>query len=209
MKLYGSPLAQAALRVQLAAAIKKIPLDVIELDVVSGEHLGAVYSALNPMNTIPALMDGPEVIGQSTAILEYLEEVYPEPSLLPQGRIARADCRALTHYICSDITPLGSLRVVKHLGGAHGFDADAQRAWRQHWYDEGFSRLETMIAEIRPADAPFIFGDAPTMVECVLAGALFGARRFGLTIDRYTVLQGLDDALFALDGLAHLRRPAA
>ncbi len=209
MKLFGSPVAQAALRVQLAAAIKGLPLDIVEVDVVSGEHLGAVYSALNPMNTLPALMDGPEVMGQSTAILEYLEEKYPEPALLPSDPVQRAHCRGLTHFICSDITPLGTLRVVKHLASAHEFDAEKQRAFRQHWYGEGFARVETIIEEVRPEGAPFIFGDKPTMAECALAGALFAARRFGLDIDAFTVLQEIEDRLYTDCGLVHLRAPVA
>ncbi|MGL5358547.1 MAG: maleylacetoacetate isomerase, partial [Shewanella sp.] len=171
MKLYGYWRSSAAYRVRIALHLKGLSAEHQSVHLVrdGGEQHQAAYSALNPQELVPTLllMDGAEetALSQSLAIIEYLDERYPTPALLPQAALARAQVRAMALSIACDIHPLNNLRVLQYLTNTLGVDEQAKNAWYHHWITTGFAPLETELAR---HSGRYCFGDTVTLADVCL-----------------------------------------
>ena len=133
MKLFGYYRSSAAFRVRIALNLKGLKVDHRFVHLRKGEQSAPEYGALNPQGLVPLVIDGPNVLTQSLAIIEYLEETNPEPALLPKAPIERARVRAIAQSITSDIHPLNNLRVLRYLVGPMKVSDEAKNEWYRHW----------------------------------------------------------------------------
>jgi maleylpyruvate isomerase len=204
--LYGYPLSSASYRVRIALALKGLEVTAVTKQLRSGEHRQADFLQINPQGFVPALrLDDGEVLTQSLAIIEYLEEKYPDPPLLPSTPPARARVRALCQLIACDVHPLNNLRVLKYLEGQLGLDKGAREAWYHHWIEVGFAALEQCLAKESGAGQPgaghpgrFCYGDSPGMADVCLVPQVFNARRYGLDLTPYPRIVAIDAACRAI-----------
>ncbi|MBN8839359.1 MAG: maleylacetoacetate isomerase [Sphingomonadales bacterium] len=183
MILHGYWRSGAAYRVRIALNLKRLDYIQAPHDLRTGAQRDAAFLALNPQGLVPALETGDGMtITQSPAILEWLEERYPDPALLPDGLEARATVRAMAALIGCDIHPLNNLRVLNALRADFGADGDAISRWTAQWIGQGFAALETMIAR---HGAGFAFGATPTVVDCYLVPQVYSAERFSVDLTPY------------------------
>lgn len=196
MKLHGYWRSSAAYRVRIALALKGVAYDQVTHDLRTGEQGAAAYRVLNPQGLVPALETGDGVIVQSPAILEWIEERFPDPPLLPAGADDRATVRAMMAIVACDIHPLNNLRVQTMLRRDLGADDAAISAWIARWIGDGFAALETLIAQ---HGRGFAFGDAPGLADCVLVPQLYSAERFAVDLTSYPALVAAADRARALD----------
>ena len=180
--LHGYWRSGTSYRVRLALALKRLDYEQVTHDLRSGAQRADAYRALNPQGLVPALDTGDAVLTQSPAILEWLEEVYPDPALLPADAIDRAIVRAMAATVACDIHPLGNLRVLNALRADFAADAEAVTRWIARWIGDGFAALETMVE--RHGDG-FAFGDRPTLADCHLVPQVYAAERFAVDLAPY------------------------
>lgn len=194
MKLYSYFRSSAAWRVRIALAYKGIPAELEPVHLVRDEQLAPAYRVLNPQGLVPSLIeDGGQVLTQSLAILEYLEERHPTPALLPREPTQRSRARALALMVACDIHPLNNLRVLRYLENTLGADADQRTAWYQHWVREGLQALEVAIRQ--PGwQGPYAVGPEPTVADVCLVPQLYNARRFGVDLKPFPTLVAIDAA---------------
>ena len=177
-----------SLRVRVALNMKGLDYGYVSYALLNKDHKSDAYLKLNPQGLVPALeikgmMEGGAVLTQSMAILEYLDEVQPEPPLLPADALGRARVRALAGIIAVDIHPINNLRILKYLETEFGADANAKKAWFHEWANAGMEALETRLAN--DADTgKFCHGDTPTMADICLYAQMFNNQKFDL--DMYT-----------------------
>jgi len=188
-------------RVRLALNWKGVPYDVVPVNLVEGAQSSPDFLAKNPQGLVPALEVDGVLLTQSPAILEWIEETYPDRQLLPSEPILRARVRAFAAAIGCDIHPIQNLRVMKKIRADYGEDQDGAWAWARHWMEVGFAALETLAANA-PGQDGFIFGDGPTMAEVYLLPQMVNARRFGVDVSAYPRLVAADEAARALPELA-------
>jgi len=200
IKLYGYWRSSAAYRVRIALNLKGIDYETVPVSLVAegGEHRKHAYRERNPQMLVPFFEDGEVTIGQSQAILEYLEEVYPKISLLPDTAEKRAAVRALCNLICCDIHPLNNLRVIGYLKNTVNATELQRGAWYAHWIDTGFSAAETILTVSGLGD-PYAFGNEPTLADVCLVPQMYNARRFNVPVDDYPTLSAITDACNELD----------
>jgi maleylpyruvate isomerase len=203
MKLYSYFRSSAAYRVRIALNLKGLPYEYLPVHLLrdGGQQLAPAYRALNPDGVVPTLIDGDAVLNQSLAIVEYLEEVHPEPPLLPRDPLARAHVRALALQVACEIHPLDNLRVLKYLKRELGVGDEAKDAWYRHWIESGFTALETRLSN-DARTGRFCCGDTPTLADLCLIPQIFNARRFGIDLQPYPTLVRVDAAAAALDAFA-------
>ncbi|HXG53609.1 MAG TPA: maleylacetoacetate isomerase [candidate division Zixibacteria bacterium] len=203
MKLYTFFRSSASYRVRIALNIKGLAYDQIPIHLRrgGGEQLGPSYRAVNPQGLVPALEDGGRVLIQSLAIIEYLEERYPRPPLLPRDPADRALVRAMALVIACEVHPIQNLRVLNFLRDRFHHSDEEVNAWARHWIDLGLSTLETMVVSV-PSRGSFCFGGAPTMADICLIPQLGNARRFGCDLSRYPNLLEIERACMALPAFA-------
>ena len=187
LKLYGYWRSSAAYRVRIALNLKGLAYRQVPVHLVKagGQQHAAEYRALNPQGLVPLLVDevnGGARIAQSLAILEYLDEVFPVPALLPDDPVRRAQVRALAMHIACDIHPLNNLRVLKYLSGELGVDDEAKNAWYRHWVTEGLAAVE---AGLEAFGDELSLGQRPGYLEACLVPQVYNARRFDCPMDAY------------------------
>jgi maleylpyruvate isomerase len=189
MKLYTYFRSSAAYRVRIALNLKGIAYDAAPVHLLrnGGEQLSDAYRAINPAMLLPALEDDGNVIGQSLAIIEYLEETQPQTPLLPSDPSGRARVRSLALTVAADTHPLGNLRVLKYLTGELAVPDEVKLAWQQHWLRTGMSSLEALLAN-DPRTGRYSHGDTPTLADCCLVPQLFSAQRFGVDLAPYPTI---------------------
>ena len=180
--LHGYWRSGTSYRVRLALALKRLDYDQVTHDLRSGAQRADAYRALNPQGLVPAFDTGDAVLTQSPAILEWLEEVHPDPALLPAGATDRAVVRAMAATVACDIHPLGNLRVLNALRADFDADTAAVTRWIARWIGDGFAALETMVE--RHGDG-FAFGDRPTLADCHLVPQVYAAERFAVDLAPY------------------------
>lgn len=183
-KLYTYFRSSAAYRVRIALAYKGVEIEQCAINLLAGEHSQGDYLARNPQGLVPALQVDDQVIAQSLAILEYLEELHPEPPLLPPAPIARAQVRSLAYNIAMDIHPLNNLRVQQYLANELQVDAAKKQQWYQHWIDEGFSGIERTLSS-GERQGPYCFGASITLADVCLVPQVYNAIRFKCDISAY------------------------
>jgi maleylacetoacetate isomerase len=177
----------ATYRVRVAFNLKGVRPRETNVDLDAGEQLGEAFRRVNPMGAIPALIDhgpgqSPLPLTQSLAILEFLDETYPEPPLLPADAHGRARVRSLAQMLAADTHPLVTPRVRKYLTTSGGFDAQAWRAWQIQWFGAGLRAFEQRLAN-EPGTGRFCHGDAPTMADICLASIFAVMQVFKIDFD--------------------------
>ncbi|HSZ07927.1 MAG TPA: maleylacetoacetate isomerase [Steroidobacteraceae bacterium] len=194
MILYGYGLSSASYRVRIALALKNLPYTSISKNLRAGEHRLSEFLRINVQGFVPALgLDDGAVLIQSVAIIEYLDEIYPTPRLLPAEPLARARVRALAQVITSDIHPLNNLRVLKYLEDKLALNREARDLWYRHWVEAGFDALERWLVRDGAAGR-FCHGDAPTLADICLVPQVFNARRFAVDMNPYPRILAIDAA---------------
>jgi len=197
IRLYGYWRSSAAYRARIALALKGIAYESVEVNLLAGEQRDDAYRASNPQGLVPALEIDGEVIGQSLAIIDYLDALYPDPPLVPRDPLARARVLGQALVIAADIHPITNLRVLQRLDAQFGADQPAKEEWYRHWIAEGFAALETMAG-----DGPFLGSDAPNLADICLVPQMYNARRFALPLDAYPKLVAADAAAQAIPAIA-------
>ena len=184
MKLYTYYRSSAAYRVRIALHLKGLAFDSVPVHLLrdGGQQHTASYAALNPNQTVPTLDDDGQILTQSLAIIEYLDETHPTPPLLPGSAADRARVRAIAQTIASDIHPINNLRVLQHLTRTFDLSEAQKAAWYCHWVDRGLQTVEKMLAG-DDRTGRFCHGDTPTLADCCLVPQVFNARRFGCSLE--------------------------
>lgn len=197
--LYSYWRSSAAYRVRIGLNIKQLAYDTVPVHLVrnGGEQRSAAYAQANPQKLVPVLQHGQRTFRQSLAILEYLDEVWPDPPLLPATARSRQRVRALAQLVACDIHPLNNLRVLQYLDNEWSVPQPERDAWALHWISEGFAAFEQLLAD-HPATSEFCEGDSPTIADCCLVPQLYNARRFGLDLAPYPTLLRIEAACLAL-----------
>ncbi|HEY1101822.1 MAG TPA: maleylacetoacetate isomerase [Burkholderiaceae bacterium] len=177
----------AAWRVRIALNLKGLRADYryVHLNRGGGEQFKPEYRALQPQALVPAMRMDNLDLGQSLAIIEYLDERHPEPPLLPGDAAGRARVRQIALAIACDIHPLNNLRVLKHLAGRFGASEEDKAEWARHWITLGLSALEEQLAG---NSGRFCVGNSPTMADCCLVPQWFSAQRFGVDVAAFPTL---------------------
>jgi maleylpyruvate isomerase len=198
MKLYSFFRSGTSHRLRIALNLKGIATDYVAVDLRVDEQQKEAFKAINPQGLVPALETGEQVLIQSPAIIEWLEEKHPTPALLPQGAEARAHVRALAAMVGCDIHPLNNRRVLQTLRKQFGADEAAVNAWCGNWISDGFDAYEALIASDKTRGR-FSFGDTPTLADVYLIPQVESARRFNVDMTRWPLISAIDQACGALD----------
>lgn len=189
MKLIGYFRSSAAFRVRIALNIKGIEVEHASRHLRKGEQGTPEYAALNPQKLVPTMvLDDGDVLTQSLAIIEYLEETFPEPALLPKGPVDRARARALALIVSADIHPIQNLRVMGYLRTKFGQTEESAFAWSRHWIETGFGAYEASVANNSRTGA-FSQGDTPTIADLCLVPQVFNASRFKVDMKQFPTVQ--------------------
>lgn len=213
MKLYSFFRSSAAYRVRIALNLKGLGYEYlpVHLSRGGGEQYRPEFRSVNPQLLVPVLQDGEELLSQSLAIIEYLDEIHPGPPLLPKTPAERARVRALSQTIACEIHPLNNTRVLNYLTNVAGVGDDTKNAWYRHWVAEGFKSLEARLAG-NPATGKFCHGDTPGIADCCVVPQMANARRFKCDLAQYPTLAAIDrncQALEAFQRAAPERQPDA
>jgi maleylacetoacetate isomerase len=185
--LYSFFNSSTSYRVRIALALKGIDYDYEGVNIRVGEHRDADYVAdVNPSASVPAIVEGEFHLGQSLAIMDWLDAKYPEPRLIPADPDARARVLELAYLISCDIHPVNNLRVLKYLQGDIGVSAGQKDAWYRHWVDEGMAGVERLLTRAAQThEGPWCFGAAPTLADCCLVPQIANALRMGCDLSAY------------------------
>jgi len=203
VKLYDCGFSSAAYRVRIALNLKGISYDSVDIDLIKdgGIQHSAAYKKVNPQELIPALETDGRVIGQSLAIIEYLDECYPEPRLLPTYPMERARVREIAYAIACDIHPPNNLRMRQKLVQMGHNDAEIMSQWYAHWITVGFQALEAMLVSSKETGR-FCHGDTPTLADICLVPQMANAYRFKVPVEAFPTLVRIDAAARALPAFA-------
>ena len=190
LQLYSYYRSSAAYRVRIALEIKQLSYQQLPVNLLSGEHRQLEYLQTNPGGLIPALTTAEGTLTQSLAIIEYLEERYPKPSLLPQSAMDRAQVRSIAYQVAMDIHPLNNPRVTQFLGATIGLDKTQKLDWYHHWIAQGFGPLETHLKALN-SNGRYCFGDTLTMADICLIPQVYNALRFDCPMQSYPLINAI------------------
>jgi len=197
--LYEAPRSSAAYRARIALNLKGIDYESRQLKLIEGEQQSVEYRELNPQGFVPMLEIDGHRLTQSLAIIVYLDQVFPDPPLVPRDPADGTHVRAMALAIACDIHPLNNLRVLKYLKNELGHSQEQVDRWYAHWITEGLTALEAMA---KAGAGRFLFGDEPTIADVCLVPQLFNARRFNCPLDDYPTLLRADESASRLDAFA-------
>ena len=198
--LYSYWRSSAAFRVRIALNLKGLHYETRAIHLLreGGEQHSPAYAALNPQELVPTLLDGERVLTQSMAILEYLDETRPQPSLLPADAAGRARVRALAQVVGCDIHPIGNLRVLQWMGSQFSVDDEQKSVWMRHWVSTGLHALETMLASSKDTGR-YCHGDTPGLADACLVPQVYNARRWKVPLGDYPTILRIDATCATLD----------
>ena len=211
MKLYNFFRSGTSHRLRIALNLKGLQTEYLPVDLRTEQHLQAAFKAINPQGLVPALVDGDQVLIQSPAIIEWLEEKYPNPPLLPADAQQRARVRALAAIVGCDIHPINNRRILEYL--RHQFKADeaAINAWCATWITAGFDAFEALLAADRTR-GDYCFGSQPGLADVYLVPQVESARRFKVDMSRWPLISAVDAACMKLEAFeraAPMKQPDA
>ena len=194
MQLYDYYRSSCSYRVRIALNIKQLDYSVVPINLVNdgGEQFSEAYTAINPQQLVPSLDTEDGIINQSLAILEYLDERYTKPSLLPKNSYKRAQVRSLMYLIACEIHPLNNLRVLKTLKLEYSISDDEKLAWYHNWLRVGFDALENKLNQF-PREVPVCFEDNITMADLCLVPQVYNAKRFEFNLDDYPLINSINE----------------
>lgn len=192
MKLYGYWRSSAAYRVRIALNLKQLEVEHHSIHLVKdgGEQHQPDYLAMNPSHLVPTLVDGEANLSQSLAIIEYLDERYPDAALLPGTAVDRAVVRAMALTVACEVHPLNNLRVQQYLGSELGLDADQKQAWMVKWITTGFEALEAMLEQ---HSGRYCFGDEVSLADLCLIPQVYNAKRFKVALGAFPNINRIND----------------
>lgn len=195
MQLYSYFRSSAAYRVRIALNIKGIAYEYLGVHLLKdgGQQLSDGYRALNPSALVPTLVDADVTLGQSLAIIEYLDETHPQPPLLPADAPGRARVRAIAQAIACDTHPLNNLRVLKYLKRNLQVSDDAKNEWYRHWVGLGLAAVESMLAD-SSSTGRYCHGDTPGLADACLVPQVYNARRFDCDLSAFPTVLRIDEA---------------
>jgi maleylacetoacetate isomerase/maleylpyruvate isomerase len=201
MRLYSYFRSSASFRVRIALALKRLDFEYAAVQLVKNEQLQPAFRAIAASQLVPALVvddaaPGEATLTQSLAIIEYLDEVFPEPPLLPADALGRARVRALALDIACEIHPLDNLRVLRYLKSELKVSDDDKDRWYRHWVETGLDVVERGLAG-HPATGRFCHGDRPGLADCVLVPQIFNAQRMHCRLDHVPTVMRIFDACMA------------
>lgn len=197
MKLYTYYRSTAAYRVRIALNYKQVPHELIPINLIENQQHDAAYKQLNPQQRVPTLIDGDLSIGQSMAMLEYLEEKYPKPSLLPKDLANRARVRYLSQIIVCDMHPLNNAGSLQFLKQEFHHSQEETMTWYFHWLRNGFDALEAIIS--KTSEGEYSLGKEISVADICLIPQIYNAFRFGFDMSNYPTLLAVNDHCLTLE----------
>ncbi len=197
MKLYTFFRSSASFRLRIALNLKGLDHESQFVSLPKMENFDPEFTALNPQQLLPALVDGDDVLLQSMATIEYLDETYPEPTLMPGTPSERAYVRAISNGIACDISPLNNIGPLRVLENEMGVDADKRQVWYEYWIKKGFTALEALLTQ-RGMSGKYCFGDQVTLADICLVPQVFNAKRFNCPLEDYPKLMAIFENLMQL-----------
>lgn len=203
----------AAYRVRIGLNLKGLPYDIIPVHLVrdGGDQHRPGFAQTNPQRLVPVLQHGQRMLRQSLAILEYLDEMWPQPPLLPATARDRHRVRALAQLVACDIHPLNNLRVLQYFEHDWGVPQPEREVWVKHWIIKGFAAFEALLQD-NPSTGEFCDGHLPTIADCALVPQVYNARRFGIDLSPYPTIVRIEQhclSLPAFDAARPERQPDA
>ncbi len=197
MQLLSYYRSSAAYRVRIALNLKGLSYDYLPVNLLDSEQKSQEYMGMNPQGLVPAIVtDDGDVIAQSVAIMEWLEESHPTPALLPQDALKRAQVRSLVSNISCDVHPILNMAITNYLKSQLDADEAQVFEWYCTWIDRGFHAVERTLAKHSQA---FCFGNQPTLADCVLVPQVYNADRFEIPMDSYPAIRRVADHCNSLD----------
>ena len=197
MKLYSFSRSSAAYRVRIALALKGLTYEYASVNLPKGAQYQPEYSAINPQNLVPVLDEDGHLLYQSLAIIHYLDEMHPQPPLLPPDAVGRSRVRSLALLVACEIHPLNNPRVLNYLTGKLGITEEQKLEWYHHWVKAGFTPLEKRLAS-EPETERFCHGDAPGFADCALVPQVANANRFKVDLSAFPTIVRINDECLKL-----------
>lgn len=197
MKMYGFFRSGTSHRTRIVLNLKQISYELLPISLMKNEHKNSAFQAINPQGFVPVLAVNDQLLLQSPAIIEWLEESHPEHPLLPSDALGRAKVRALAAVVGCDIHPINNKRILEYLRNTLKLDDAQVQSWCQHWIDEGFSALETLLATDQTR-GDFCYGNQPTLADAYLIPQVDSSKRFKVDMSKYPNIQKIYDACMAL-----------
>ena len=205
MELYNYFRSSASYRVRIALALKGLAYDYKPVHLAKNEQFNESFSAVSASRLVPLLRDGPALLTQSLAIIEYLDETHPEPPLLPADAAGRARVRSIALDIACEIHPLNNLRVLRYLVQAMKVSEEDKDRWYRHWVESG---LEVVERQLAAHATRYCHGDAPTLADCVLVPQIFNAKRMNCRTEHVPQVMRVFDACMQLPAFEQTRPEA-
>lgn len=204
MKLYSAARSSASFRVRIALNLKELPHEIVPVSLVKNEQFGDAFKALNPTELVPVLLHEGRRLTQSLAIIEYLEETWPQPPLLPHEPALRAYVRAAALSIACEIHPLNNLRVLRYLVRDMAQSEEQKTTWYRHWVEQGLAQLEAWLAaEVR--SGRFVLGDEVTLADVLIVPQIFNAQRFDCRLDHVPTVMRIFEQCMTLPAFDRAR----
>ena len=201
MKLHCAARSSASFRVRIALNLKGLPYEYVPVDLVHGDQFKESFRGLNPAELVPVLEHEGAVLTQSLAIIEYLDEKYPQPPLLPHDPLDRAYVRSIALAIACEIHPLNNLRVLRYLVKELGQSEQAKNAWYRHWVEQGLAQVEAQLTA-QGRCGRFVLGDAVTIADILIVPQIFNAQRFECRLEHVPTVMRIFDACMQLPAFA-------